>query len=123
MKATELGKLIEDDLVTIGAHTMTHPHLSSLSPSAQSTEIVSSKEQLERITGKPVLTFAYPYGQANDFADDTVRAVAQAGFVAACSTIPGVVQAGDNPLRLGRCEIGNWDRDRFEKHIEWWFTR
>jgi peptidoglycan/xylan/chitin deacetylase (PgdA/CDA1 family) len=46
----------------IGAHTMTHPHLTKLSPSEAEKEIRNSKHYLERIIGKKIISFCYPGG-------------------------------------------------------------
>ena len=45
----------------IGNHTVTHRHTSELSPADERTEVESAKAALEKLTGQPVLTFAYPY--------------------------------------------------------------
>ncbi len=66
----------------IGAHTMTHPHLSRLDADAAREEINRSKEVLERIVGQPLRSFCYPYG---DHSDETKRLVREAGFASARS--------------------------------------
>lgn len=121
LKPPELVHLSRDGLVEVGAHTVHHPTLSSLSADEQYQEITSSRQQLEAITGKPVLAFAYPYGGSQDFTDETVEIVEAAGFEAACTTAPGVVGTGSAPLRLPRCWVGNWDLAQFTKNLEWYF--
>lgn len=76
----------------IGAHTMTHPHLSQLDATAARDEIVRSKETLEAITGVPVLSFCYPYGDHNQ---QTKRIVHEAGFDRARSTNRFVTRSVD----------------------------
>ncbi|HSX09011.1 MAG TPA: polysaccharide deacetylase family protein [Candidatus Saccharimonadales bacterium] len=49
----------------IGAHTMTHPHLSRISMNEAEKEISESKIYLEKITGKKITAFCYPYGSYN----------------------------------------------------------
>jgi peptidoglycan-N-acetylglucosamine deacetylase len=46
----------------IGAHTLTHRSLPTLSEKEAEREIVGSKTILEQITGNPVKTFCYPKG-------------------------------------------------------------
>ena len=58
MTSAELMRLARDGLVELGAHTLTHPILSALPADAQQAEIVSSREILEAIIGKPVLTIS-----------------------------------------------------------------
>lgn len=103
--------------VEIGAHTVTHPDMTTLDPPAMREEVRTSAEQLRAITGGPVDVFAYPFG----FVNDTVaRATADAGMRAAC----GVAGRGswDDPLRLPRQDtntksaLGLWLKrdDRYE---------
>lgn len=49
----------------IGAHSVTHPHLSRLDEAAVEKEVSESKKTLELITGGPVNNFAAPYGDVN----------------------------------------------------------
>ena len=53
----------------IGCHTMSHPHLSTLSYSEQYYEIVQGKVELENL-GYQIDVFAIPYG---DYNDDTLN--------------------------------------------------
>ena len=76
----------------IGAHTMTHPHLSQLDAAAARDEIVRSKETLEAITGGPVPSFCYPYGDHNQ---KTKRIVREAGFDRARSINRFVTRTAD----------------------------
>lgn len=61
----------------IGAHTLTHPHLGTLSNADATIEINGSKNRLEAIIGRPVTSFCYPYG---DYRPTTVGLVKAAGF-------------------------------------------
>ena len=58
----ELRALAEGGLITIGAHTVTHPVLSTLTAEAAANEIRQSKQDLQQILGGDVVSFAYPYG-------------------------------------------------------------
>jgi peptidoglycan/xylan/chitin deacetylase (PgdA/CDA1 family) len=87
---------------TVGAHARTHPDLTSLSPSEANQEISGSKTDLETALGTPVSLFAYPYGRY----DDRVRQlVADAGYLAACSTEPGRNRAATDRYQLRRFTI------------------
>lgn len=76
----------------IGAHTMTHPHLSQLDRDAARDEIVRSKETLEAILGQTVRSFCYPYGDHNE---ETKRIVRAAGFDRARSINRFVTRSAD----------------------------
>jgi peptidoglycan/xylan/chitin deacetylase (PgdA/CDA1 family) len=119
MTSAELCQLTRDGLVELGAHTLTHPILSALPADAQQTEIISGREVLQSVIGRPVLTFAYPHGQETDFTDETARIVKTAGFRLACTTIPGAVERGADLFRLRRYYVGNWNPETFKKNLEW----
>ena len=114
----ELINLAQSKFIDIGAHAVTHPLLSILSPEDQSAEIVSSRKKLEDILGKRVDTFSYPYG---DFSAETAGIVAAAGFVTALTTDDHAVGKGANPYMLGRFGVGDWERDRFKHHLDEFF--
>lgn len=54
-------KLLSDNGVSFGSHTMTHPRLSSLKVSEIEHELKQSKEIIQEKTGREVHTFSYPY--------------------------------------------------------------
>jgi len=72
MDLEELQELIQDDLVTIGNHTQTHPHLSECSMKRIEEEVIDSKNQLEEVLGITVDRFCYPHG---DFDERVVQSV------------------------------------------------
>jgi peptidoglycan/xylan/chitin deacetylase (PgdA/CDA1 family) len=101
-------------LIEVGAHTVTHPVLSALTPERQRHEIRESKSHLEDILGAPVRAFAYPYGNYNDA---TVGIVREAGFTSACSVAMSAVQAGSDTFQLPRYHVWNWNGDEFAKWL------
>jgi peptidoglycan/xylan/chitin deacetylase (PgdA/CDA1 family) len=114
MTTAEVRALVEDKLITIGAHTVTHPALTQIGPEARRREIAESKAACEALIGKPIPGFAYPYGDV----DDRVRyAVKEAGFVYACSNRSGPVTAVSDLLALPRLPIGDWGGDAFERAL------
>ncbi len=119
MTSAELIQLTRNGLVELGAHTVTHPILSTLPATAQEAEIAGSREILEAIIRKPLLTFAYPHGQDTDFTNETAEIVKTTGFCVACTTIPGAVERGADVFRLRRYYVGNWDSGTFKKNLEW----
>jgi peptidoglycan/xylan/chitin deacetylase (PgdA/CDA1 family) len=115
----EALKLGEGDLITIGAHSETHPPLDRLEPAAKAREIAGSKVALERLFGREVEGFSFPHG-AHDA--ETIRLVREAGFVRACDSTARVVAASDDPLALPRPVVGDWDGDTFARRVlgPWW---
>jgi peptidoglycan/xylan/chitin deacetylase (PgdA/CDA1 family) len=93
----------------IGAHTVTHPILTSLDDAAARAEIRTSKEQLEALIGKPVRLFAYPNGKVGmDFDARHVAMVRECGFDAAFTTAVGAITRTQDRYQLPRSRP--WDR-------------
>jgi len=99
MNWNEIKRLDASGIITIGAHTVDHANLASLSPADQEYEIVRSKTEIESRLGHPIRDFAYPYGA---FTSATVEMVRRAGFETAVTTIPGVIQTSDTRYTLRR---------------------
>jgi peptidoglycan/xylan/chitin deacetylase (PgdA/CDA1 family) len=60
----DLHTMSQSGLFSIQSHTMFHPDLTKSTNNEY--ELKTSKETLQRITGKPVIAFAYPYGFWNE---------------------------------------------------------
>jgi len=94
--------------VDIGAHTVSHPILTSLDDDSARAEIVGAKLELEAISGRPVRYFAYPNGKAGkDFDQRHATMAREAGFAAAFTTAIGAVSAKQDRYRLPRSRP--WD--------------
>jgi len=113
--SSELRELARHPLIDLGAHTITHPILPTLSLDAQFNEIVGSRYSLEKMINRQVHSFAYPNG---DYNEQTRKLVDAAGYKAACTTINGSVQQGDDVFQLRRCAINDWNIGRFKQHME-----
>ena len=83
----------------IGAHSLTHPHLTQIQLAQAREEIGASKKKLEDLFGVPVRHFCYPYGDCNEAICDAVR---EAGYTTACTTELGVNTAGTSPWQMQR---------------------
>ncbi|MDN3512187.1 MAG: polysaccharide deacetylase family protein [Candidatus Jettenia sp. CY-1] len=111
------GKLIE-----IGAHTVTHPILSTLPLATQRKEILQSKAYLEEILSRPITSFAYPYGRECDYTEETVTLVQEAGFNCACTNASGIIGRDTNCFQLPRIQIYNWNGEEFSRQLSRWFN-
>jgi peptidoglycan/xylan/chitin deacetylase (PgdA/CDA1 family) len=120
MTPAELGDLARSDVVTIGAHTTDHVRLRGLPAQAQQNTISSSKAELERLSGRTIAHFAYPYGGPDSFDDLSVAAVRQSGFDTACTTIAANARSTSDPHQLPRRLVMNWGRLRFRVSLERW---
>lgn len=97
--------------ITIGSHTLNHPHLADLTADQQAYQLRRSKEILEEHLGRPVDVLCYPYGSYNE---ETLRQAAAAGYWVAVTTVQGLAVPADAPYRLKRIRIrGDYSRDKF----------
>ena len=117
MTADEIVTLSRSGIIDIGAHTLTHPVLSTLNREEQQIEIVDSIRAVEKIIDKPVETFAYPFGSANDIDKFSLEIVSSTGIQAAVTTTPGKVNPESSLFSLPRVAVGDWDRETFRQRI------
>jgi peptidoglycan/xylan/chitin deacetylase (PgdA/CDA1 family) len=103
MDAWMVKQIADDGLVEIAAHTVDHPALKGIAPSTLVYEVNQSKKTLEALIGKPVVSFAYPYGS---FDVAAIRTVSSAGFSSAVSTVPGIDQYQTNRFFFYRLRTG-----------------
>jgi peptidoglycan/xylan/chitin deacetylase (PgdA/CDA1 family) len=88
--------------VEFGAHTKTHPILSTLEDDESvREEIRGSKERIEAELNTPVIHFCYPNGRLRDTDRRVDEAVRACGFRTAVTMIGGVNFAAD-PFLLRR---------------------
>ena len=99
--------------ITIGAHTVNHPILSSVADEIARNEISDSKAYLEDLIQDPIEVFAYPNGKPdldyNAKHPDMVKAL---GFKAAVSTHWGVGTNQSDKFQLPR--FTPWDREELK---------
>jgi peptidoglycan/xylan/chitin deacetylase (PgdA/CDA1 family) len=94
---------LRDQGMEIGAHTCSHPILTTLSMEAAAADITRSKQVLESLLGSRVSLFAYPNGTPDvDYDLRHVDLVRSNGFDAAVSTAPGYADAHSDLLQLPR---------------------
>jgi peptidoglycan/xylan/chitin deacetylase (PgdA/CDA1 family) len=75
MSVDELRSL--PDLVQLGSHTLTHPHLPRLDDGRLREELVTSRGKLADLLAKPVTLLAFPYGEYDERAVAVCR---EAGY-------------------------------------------
>jgi peptidoglycan/xylan/chitin deacetylase (PgdA/CDA1 family) len=92
--------------IEVGVHGLSHRRLRGLDEESLRQETAGARARVEDACGRPAPLFAYPYGQSDDFDRAAERAVADAGFVAACSTRFGRGSRPEEIHRLRRVGIG-----------------
>ncbi|MGY3388376.1 peptidoglycan/xylan/chitin deacetylase (PgdA/CDA1 family) [Bradyrhizobium sp. USDA 3311] len=86
-------QLAADPLVTIGAHSISHCNLARQSEEIAAQEMAVSRTRIERVLERPVLHFAYPYGDREAAGMREFALAASAGFKTAVTTRPGMLFA------------------------------
>lgn len=102
MMTAEQIKEVHKHGMEIGSHTLTHPHLSSLSDDKLREEIFDSKKTLEDLLGSEVTGFSYPYGDYNEKVRDVVM---EAGYKYAVATNLGVVTSQTGAFDIPRVNV------------------
>lgn len=92
-------KEMSDYGIDIESHTVSHVKLSTLSYEDQLKELKDSKEAIENITGKPIISIAYPEGKFNE---DTKKATIEAGYSMGFTIDRGYADRSDNAAQLNR---------------------
>ena len=110
----EVRALTQGELMEIGAHTVTHPFLTSHPPEFQEAEIKRSKADLEGILDRPITSFSYPFGA---YTAETVALVREAGFTCACSSVADKVWRDSDCFELPRFEVQNWNGEEFARRL------
>ncbi|WP_428776414.1 polysaccharide deacetylase family protein, partial [Vibrio sp.] len=127
MSAEQIKAMAESGLIEIGGHTLTHPHLNTLTEAEQRHEIAANKQELEQIIGKPLTSFAYPYGSLNA---DSKRLAEQLGYQFAVATNSGPLAFHQDLYQIRRIAIfpktdvfglwrkvrGNYTFRKYKKH-------
>ena len=99
-------KEVADCGLEIGAHTVTHPQLDTLSPALVLHELCSPKAVLEDLLGEPVPAFAYPHGYNSPRVRRLVR---EAGYSSATAVRNALSSTRDDPYRIARLMLKSTD--------------
>lgn len=97
----ELRDFAAHPLVTIGAHTRSHPRLAELSLADARRQMTDNKQWLEKITGREMHHFAYPYGDRKSCGEREFALAREIGFRSGLTT-----QIGNLSRRHAYCPTG-----------------
>jgi peptidoglycan/xylan/chitin deacetylase (PgdA/CDA1 family) len=87
----ELKRFADDPLLTVGAHSITHCNLAKQTEAMASDEMATSRARIESAVQRPVLHFAYPYGDKGAANAREFALAHAAGFKTAVTTRPGMI--------------------------------
>lgn len=86
----------------LDSHTLTHAHLTQISPVDLAAEVDQSRTALQQRFDVPVDFFCYPYGE---YDGAVVAQAATAGYLGATTTRTGTASSVRDPYRLPRITI------------------
>ncbi|MBV8847422.1 MAG: polysaccharide deacetylase family protein [Bryobacterales bacterium] len=86
--------------IDLGSHTINHSRMATLSDADTERELRASQEAIEDRTGKPVMSFAYPYGESTP----QIREAVRKRFRVACGTKLAYVSPESDPAELPRLD-------------------
>ena len=92
----------------VGSHTMSHPVLTEVDDASLDDELVRSKSEIERLTGRVCTSIAYPTGRTDA---RVVSAAAAAGYVAGAA-LEGAIDLRPTALAWPRVGVRGDDSMR-----------
>ena len=88
--------------IEFGAHSLNHKKLTEIPLKEARREIEQSKQKIEKRLGKPIISFAYPYGKVNE---ELKRVVKEAGFHFGIASDSGSRRFWKDLLEVRRIQI------------------
>ncbi|HUI14614.1 MAG TPA: polysaccharide deacetylase family protein [Xanthobacteraceae bacterium] len=116
MSWRELAELATDPLVTIGAHTVTHPMLAKLAEGNVRSEMDLSRSVIEAALAVRPQHLSYPFGDRSSAGAREFEIAAELGFKTAVTTRPGVLfpEHAHAMMALPRISLnGDYQRIRY----------
>ncbi|KEK24422.1 polysaccharide deacetylase family protein [Bacillus gaemokensis] len=104
LSTVEIKEMVDSGIFSVQSHTATHADLPKIANYEE--ELKGSKEKLEKITGKPVIAIAYPFGHV----DNKVVAETKKYYQFATTTKPGQFITKGEPdelLKMKRVRMHN----------------
>jgi peptidoglycan/xylan/chitin deacetylase (PgdA/CDA1 family) len=107
LRRSEIALLKDDSLISFGAHTHSHVDLGKVNASTAKSEIRTSKEEVEKTTGKRCLLFSYPFGKKKNLTSQVKALLRTEGFSGAVTAIPGAIYFESDLFELKRIAAVN----------------
>lgn len=102
--------------VEIGGHTRNHPDLGSgLSDEELFDEVIVSTLEMEKLIGRPIRYFAFPYGLRKNLDPRAFKLLKDNGFFGVCSAYGGVNEINGDDFHIQRIH----GDPNFERIINW----
>ncbi len=115
----QISELAKSDLITIGAHTMTHSALKNRDINEREFEIGQSIEKLKSICGKEIEVFSYPFGYLDkDYSIEDNQICNKYNIKKTFSTNAGSWKKKDGNFNIKRNGVNNKTISDFVDYIE-----
>lgn len=95
--------------IAVGSHAHTHRSMAKLAPEEAREEARRSKQMLEQHLGRPVRSFAYPFGMRSDESPATAGMLAEVGYSTVFIAQHGTLRRGADLTRLPRVKVEGGD--------------
>jgi len=105
MQREALQDLIRDG-VTIGSHSLSHPHLTKIRLEDAAHELSESRRVLEEMLKRPVELFCFPYGACSE---ELFRLCREAGYIRVFTTVPKFAFCDPTEFVIGRVRVDPTD--------------
>lgn len=112
-------RIMRQNGITFGSHTVTHPILARTSQGDAMREIRQSKEVIERNVGQPVTSFAYPVGRRQDYSEGVKCLLRDAGYACALTMLPGVNREDQDLFEMRRVTAWETHIPAFAVKLTW----
>jgi peptidoglycan/xylan/chitin deacetylase (PgdA/CDA1 family) len=113
-------KIMHQNKISFGSHTVTHPILSKIPIGRLREEIFESKRILEDRLRASVGTFAYPVGRKEDFNRTVKDCLREAGYICALTSIFGSNSGGEDLFELRRGKPWEEYLPIFAAKLDWY---
>lgn len=102
LKEKQIKEMSESGLAEFGAHSLNHTKLTDLKPLEIRKEVEESKKAIEKLLGKPVVSFAYPYGLCND---EIKKITQEAGYIFGIAVKGQFTRFADDLMEIRRVHM------------------
>ena len=103
VNTVEALRALDQAGIEIGAHTRTHPDLSKVTcPKELVDEVITSAREMEKLIGRKIEYFAFPYGQVCNLNPLVFEMLRKAGFLGVCSAYGGWNDIGSDAFHIQR---------------------
>ncbi len=90
-----------------GAHSMSHPDLSTITLENAKEEIVDSGIIVKDLTHKEEIPFAYPFGGQETYNENLIKMLKKNNFSCSLTSIPGINDVNTSLFELKRIDSAN----------------